>query len=209
MCGGANAGTPDSATGAGGPDPLELALIAAAGLLLVLLLIPMLWRQRLRRTRLRPQPRELSEQQVLAAWQELIDSAWDLGIPPGGGETPRRTAARLSELGDLGEEQRAAVGRVALATEQALYAPAATTPATLQQDVLLVRSGLLASASRRTRTRAVLLPPSGARLNERVRSALRAAAERALWGPLHRLRGLVAAGARRPRPGRRDGGTDG
>lgn len=189
-------GKTDTAQGgtqsAAGSSPLELALIAAAALLLVLLLLPMLWRLGTRRARLRPQPHprsqaasrtpsfELSEEQVLAAWREMIDSAWDLGIPPDTGETPRRTAARLAELSDFGEEQRAALGRVALATEQVLYAPTASAPLSLQQDVRTVRSGLAASADRRTRIRAVLLPPSGARVNRRLRTAVRGFGQRLL-----------------------------
>ena len=194
-CGSGQTGTAQSGTqNVTGPTPLELALIALAALLLVLvLLVPMLWRLGTRRARLRPQspahPLELSEQQVLAAWREMIDSAWDLGIPPDAGETPRRTAARLAELGDFGEEQQAALGRVALATEQVLYAPTASAPLSLQQDVRTVRSGLAASADRRTRIRAVLLPPSGARVNRRVRAAVR--------GFGQRLRGAVGTAGRR------------
>ena len=215
-CGGDRAdNTPGSATTGSGTGPLQLALIAAAGLLVLLLLLPMLWRLGTRRARLRPQPRELTEQQVLAAWQEMIDSAWDLGIPPDAGETPRRTAARLAELGEFGEEQRAALGRVALATERVLYAPEADTPASLQQDVRTVCSGLAASADRRARTRAVLLPASGARVNRRIRAsvrgfrqrvlaAVRSVAERLVLGPLRTVGGRTAAGLRRlARPLRR------
>ncbi|QMU68558.1 DUF3488 and transglutaminase-like domain-containing protein [Streptacidiphilus sp. P02-A3a] len=222
--GNCGSGRTDTAQGgtqaAGGTSPLALALIALAALLLVLLLVPMLWRLNTRRARLRPHPPaqaapfELSEEQVLAAWREMIDSAWDLGIPPDTGETPRRTAARLAELGDFGEEQRAALGRVALATEQVLYAPTASAPLSLQQDVRTVRSGLAASADRRTRIRAVLLPPSGVRVNRRVRAAVRGfgqrllgavrtAVRRAVGDPLRAVGRGTAAGLRRlPLPGR-------
>jgi transglutaminase-like putative cysteine protease len=205
-CGGDNAASgPAGAQAASGLSPLELALIAAGGLALLLLLLPMLWRQWTRRARLRSQPGgrsatdpfELSEQQVLAVWQEMIDSAWDLGIPPDAGETPRRTAARLAELGELGAEQRDAVGRVALATEQVLYAPSADTPVSLRQDLRTVRSGLHASADRRTRIRALLLPPSGVQVGRRLRESLRSAVDRAVWGPLRAARGGTAAGLRR------------
>ena len=209
-CGGDDTGgATASATGASGLNPWELGLIAAGGLLLLLLLFPMFWRQWTRRARLRPSPAsaagsasgsgtlELSERQVLAAWDEMIDSAWDLGIPPDAGETPRHTAARLVELGELGEEQRHAVGRVALATEQVLYAPSADTPASLRQDVRAVRSGLRASADRRTRVRALLLPPSGARLYARVRASARAGVERTVRRPVRAARGRTASGLRR------------
>ncbi|QMU75902.1 transglutaminase domain-containing protein [Streptacidiphilus sp. PB12-B1b] len=200
---------PSATAGTGtdsGPDPLELALVAAAGLVLLLLLVPMVWRLGTRRARLRPQPDRLTEAQVLAAWQEMVDSAWDLGIPPDGADTPRRAAARIAELGALGQDQRAAVGRVALATEQVLYAPDASTPPSLQQDVRTVRSGLRASADRRTRARAVLLPPSGARLNQRVRAGARGALRRAVRDPLRAAGASARAGARRLL---RRGGTGG
>ena len=171
-----------------GPTPLELALIAAGGLLVLLLLTPMLWRLRIRNRRLRRRPRgagtargggrdapdqgELSEQQVLAAWYELIDSAWDLGIPPDEAETPRRIAARIVELGELEDEPRAAAGRLALATERALYAPRTELHPALRQDVRAVRSGLRASARRGTRVRAVVLPPSSARLRQGIRTGV-------------------------------------
>ncbi|WP_103501130.1 MULTISPECIES: DUF3488 and transglutaminase-like domain-containing protein, partial [unclassified Streptomyces] len=61
-----------------------------AGLLaLALLLTPMLWRSSLRRRRLAPGAG------VLAAWDELIDSAWDMGAPPAAAETPRQAVRRI------------------------------------------------------------------------------------------------------------------
>jgi transglutaminase-like putative cysteine protease len=196
----------DNATGqnAGGPNPLELALIAAGGLLVLLLLTPMLWRLRARNRRLRRAPQrngtgggsgvgreELSEQQVLAAWRELIDSAWDIGIPPDEAETPRRIAARIVELGELRDEPRAAAGRLALATEQVLYAPRTDVHPALRQDVRAVRDGLLASVGRTVRIRAVLLPPSSARLRRSIRNGVAGAFRRGsalLRRPFRRFR---------------------
>ncbi|WP_037604790.1 transglutaminase TgpA family protein [Streptacidiphilus rugosus] len=151
-------------------SPLGLAGWALVGLLLVLLLVPMLWRLRARRTRLRRSPAggagptTLTEQQVLAAWRELIDTAWDLGIPPDAAETPRHTASRITELGELAPGPSAAAGRLALATEQVLYAPEISVRLSLRQDVREVRDGLAARSDRRTRVRAVVLPPSSSRL---------------------------------------------
>jgi transglutaminase-like putative cysteine protease len=168
------AGQEGASTGqAAGPSPLELAGIVVAGLALVLLLTPMLWRLRARSRRLRRRPSgkdgvELTEEQVLAAWRELIDSAWDIGIPPDEAETPRRIAARIVTLGDLDEEPRAAAGRLALATEQVLYAPRMGSHPALRQDVRLVRHGLLASVSRSVRLRSVLFPPSSVRITRRL-----------------------------------------
>jgi transglutaminase-like putative cysteine protease len=183
---GSEGGNSAAAGNTSGPNPLELALIAAGGLVVLLLLTPMLWRLRARSRRLRRAPRrdgspgveELSEQQVLAAWRELIDSAWDVGIPPDEAETPRRVAARIVELGELRDEPRAAAGRLALATEQVLYAPRTDVHPALRQDVRAVRDGLRASVGRGARIRAVLLPPSSARLRQAVRGGLTSAYRR-------------------------------
>ncbi|MEZ0066794.1 transglutaminase-like putative cysteine protease [Streptacidiphilus sp. MAP12-20] len=157
-------GTGHPASALSATSPLGLAGWSLAGLVVLLLLVPMLWRLRARSARLRRGPTGLTDQQVLAAWRELIDTAWDLGIPPDDAETPRHTAARISELGELGPGPSAAAGRLALATEQVLYAPEVSVPLSLRQDVREVRDGLAASSDRRTRLRAVVLPPSSSRL---------------------------------------------
>lgn len=197
-------GTAGTGTTSSAPTPLELAGLVLAGLLVLLLLTPMLWRLRARSVRLRRRgPRgpggsggsgapggspasgrgggglELSDQQVLSVWREMIDSAWDLGIPPDEAETPRRTVARIVELGALEEEPRAAAGRLALATEQVLYAPRSDPPTALRQDVRAVRHGLRASARPAVRVRAVLFPPSSARLVRGLREGWQSLADRA------------------------------
>lgn len=112
----------------------------------------------------RSRPHQLSDRQVLAAWEELLDSAWDLGIPPDDAETPRRAAARIAAAAGLGPEAEAAAGRLAVATEQVLYAPEVSVPLSPRSDVRTVREALRATADRRTRLRAVILPPSAARM---------------------------------------------
>jgi transglutaminase-like putative cysteine protease len=173
-------------------SPLLLAVWSLAGLLLALLLAPMVWRTRTRQSRLRRGPSGLTDQQVLAAWREMVDTAWDHGIPPDDAETPRRTAARISELGGLGPGPRAAAGRLALATEQVLYAPVVSTPLSLRQDVREVREGLSAGVDRRTRLRAVVLPPSSARrlrgLPRRARASVAAWAQDGTAALRRRLR---------------------
>jgi hypothetical protein len=156
-------------------SPLLLAVWSLIGLLIALMLAPMVWRTRTRQSRLRRGPSGLTDQQVLAAWQEMVDTAWDHGIPPDDSETPRRTAARISELGGLGPGPSAAAGRLALATEQVLYAPLVSTPLSLRQDVREVREGLSAGVDRRTRMRAVVLPPSSSRLLRSLPGRTRAA----------------------------------
>ncbi|OKK19795.1 transglutaminase [Streptomyces sp. CB00455] len=152
---------PKQGTGSGGgPSPLAV-LGWAAGALAVLALpvLPLLWRNRVR-------VRRLGTGAVPAAWQELGDAAWDVGVPPDGALSPRRTAGRIVELGRLDPEAAAAVHRVAGAVERALYAPPGTEVSYpgLGDDVLGARAGLLASAGRVTRLRALLLPRSAARL---------------------------------------------
>ncbi|SOB84587.1 transglutaminase family protein [Streptomyces sp. 1331.2] len=162
-----------------------LGTLAAVLAVLALLLLPMLWRTAVRRRRLgrsgrrRPGgdgPTELTDAQVLAAWDELVDSAWDLGIPPDESRTPRSAARRITEKAALDADSAAAAGRVALATERVLYAPPGQpTTALLAADVQTARRGLQAHAGRAGRTRALLLPPSSAQLWWRISDAVRTA----------------------------------
>ena len=188
----------------------------AAGVivLLGLLATPMLWRSRPRRRRPGTGGRRgpgggpggLSDQEVLAAWDELVDSAWDLGIPPDDSRTPRSAVRRISEAGELDEDATAAAGRVALATERVLYARGGGPAAPLAPDVRRAREGLRASARRTGRARAVLLPPSSAKLwwqaTDRAQET-----RSAVGGGVSRAVGAVTAPVRRAwarlRPGPR------
>ncbi|MFJ9456124.1 transglutaminaseTgpA domain-containing protein [Kitasatospora sp. NPDC101447] len=162
-----------------------LGTFAAVLAVIALLLSPMLWRTAVRRRRLggggrrRPGgsgPAELTDAQVLAAWDELVDSAWDIGIPPDESRTPRSAARRITEKADLDADAAAATGRLALATERVLYAPPGqVTEAPLAADVHTARRGLRAGVGRAGRARALLLPPSSAQLWWRISDALRAA----------------------------------
>lgn len=187
-----------------------LTTLAGVLVLILLLLTPMLWRTLLRRRRLgaagrrRPGgdgptgPTGLTDEQVLAAWDELVDSAWDVGIAPDESRTPRAAARRIAEAAELDEASAAAAGRVAMATERVLYARSAEVSAPVMADVRTARDGLRAGAGRAGRARAALLPPSSAQLWWRIsdavlagRLAVRSRLTRAagtVTGPLGRLR---------------------
>ncbi|MGW2561251.1 transglutaminase TgpA family protein [Streptomyces sp. NPDC001514] len=107
---------------------------------------------------------EEASARTLAAWHEISDSAWDLGITPDESQTPRKAAARIVRLGRLEGAPADSVHRVAQAVEQVLYAPAPRPGAGLADDARRVRAGLSAQASRGTRLRALLLPPSSVRV---------------------------------------------
>ncbi len=163
------------------------ALLSAAGLLLVLAVLatPMLLRRRLRRRRLgagrhgpgADGPR-LTDEQVLAAWAELVDSAWDLGLPPDEARTPRNAARRLAEDARLDPTAAEAAGRVALATERVMYARESDPSPHLGSDVRTAREGLLIRATRGRRLRALFLPASTVRLWWRTQDRIAATRER-------------------------------
>ncbi|MEU6297666.1 DUF3488 and transglutaminase-like domain-containing protein [Streptomyces erythrochromogenes] len=150
-----------SAAGDGGPAVTTvLGWAAVVAAVLGLPLLPLLWRSRLR-------ARRLGTGEVLAAWRELGDAAWDVGVTPDEALSPRRAAGRVVELGGLEPDAAAAVHRVAGAVERALYAPPGgeVSYPGLADDVLAARAGLLAAAGRAARLRALLLPRSAARVS--------------------------------------------
>ncbi|ATZ27143.1 transglutaminaseTgpA domain-containing protein [Streptomyces lavendulae] len=172
-CGGA-APKQSAAPGSGGlPVGAVIGWGAAVLAVLGLPLLPVLWRRRVR-------GRRLAGGDVLAAWRELGDAAWDVGIPPDEALSPRRAAARVVVLGRLDGEAAQAVHRVAGAVERALYAPpgAEVSAPGLSEDVLLARSALLASATRPGRLRALLLPRSAARVSWALSARLAAVSAR-------------------------------
>ncbi|MCW7990089.1 transglutaminase [Streptomyces platensis subsp. clarensis] len=148
----------------GGSSPWTIALIAlAAALVLLLPAGPLLWRLRIRSGRLAG-PDGDTAAGTLAAWRELLDTAWDFGILPDESLTPRKAAERIIRIGDLQPEPAAAARRAAAAVEQILYAPQPQPASGLALDVQQVRAGLRAGASRGLRLRAQLAPRSAARL---------------------------------------------
>lgn len=114
-----------------------------------------------------------------AAWEELLDTMIDFGVPVDPAESPRRTITRLIAVRQLdGAEPPAAdtagvgvgppaagVGATAarlLGTveERARYARTPLTTAELPAAVQAVRQAVADSSTRRERLRAMLLPPS-------------------------------------------------
>ncbi|GAA3761925.1 DUF3488 and transglutaminase-like domain-containing protein [Streptomyces tremellae] len=165
--------------------------IALAVLLLVL---PLLYRLRVRARRLGAGSHLGGDPAapVLAAWRELLDSAWDLGIVPDEAHTPRRAAERIVRLGPLGGRAEEAVHRLAGAVEQVLYAPDPAPRAGLAQDVRLAVAALRGSAGRAARLRALLLPRSSVRVVWALADRRDALADR--WTPGR----LLPASRRRP-----------
>ncbi|MFE2227515.1 transglutaminase family protein [Streptomyces kronopolitis] len=150
----------------GSTSPWVIAGIASAALLVLLLpAVPLLWRVRIRAGRLAATAGDGDlVAGTLAAWRELLDTAWDVGILPDESLTPRKAAARIISVGALPPEPAAAARRVANAVEQVLYAPQPQPVPGLAADVALVRSGLRSGAPRTVRLRARLAPRSAARL---------------------------------------------
>ncbi|MFF0743385.1 transglutaminaseTgpA domain-containing protein [Streptomyces sp. NPDC004111] len=172
---------PVDPTDRGTPTGTVVAVAAGVLVLLVLPLLPLLWRTRVRARRLGSGGRTPSDaaDRTLAAWREINDSAWDLGIAPDGSQTPRRTAARIVRLGSLDGPSAEAVHRTASAVEQVLYAPVPQASGSLVDDVHRVRAGLRDAARGRTRLRALLLPRSAVRVVWAISG--RASAVRERW----------------------------
>lgn len=121
---------------------------------LVVGLVPAVWRLVRRR-------RRLSEQAAIEdMWEELRDTARDLGVPWSMAHTPRQAVAAVVDHEHLRGEDREALVRVGRATEQARYAAKPPSTAGLAADVGTVRTALLRRADRGQKWRARLLPVS-------------------------------------------------
>jgi transglutaminase-like putative cysteine protease len=168
-----------------------LVLLFLGAAVVIVPLLPLLWRRRMR-------ARRLGQHRVLDAWRELVDTAWDYGVMPDDSETPRRAVARLIREGRLGEVPAQAARRIATAVEQALYAPRPQPVAGLAADIHHVRDGLHHSATRAARMRAALAPRSAARLAWAL--SLRWSATTTAWtAALHRAATAIRRPARQTR----------
>ncbi|UNO42574.1 DUF3488 and transglutaminase-like domain-containing protein [Streptomyces sp. MST-110588] len=150
----------------GGPSAKTIAWISLGALVVVVLpLLPLLWRARVRARRLGAGRRGVDAgAPVLAAWRELVDSGWDFGIVPDESLGPRKAAARIVRIGELRGAAAESAHRVAGAVEQVLYAPRPRPATGLGADVRRVRAGLRSTASAGLRLRALLFPRSAVRV---------------------------------------------
>ena len=151
--------------------------LIALGAALIISVIPGLWRAHVRRHRMTVARSVDPIVAAHAAWDELIDTLADLGMPAEESETPRVTARRLTALG-LDDADRHAIELLAGAEERARYAPRRPVPATRARGhvrldpaqraaatqrilaVQVVGRSLADKTGLRVRLRAALLPPS-------------------------------------------------
>lgn len=179
--------TQDSAEPGGGVSSAAWGALAAGGVVLVLLATPALARWRVRRSRLPRRdtpggaeavsvPGEVTgvptdttaRRRAHAAWDELLDTMVDFGVPLVPAESPRVTADRLvtryrldrAPTTDPEQSVGDAVRLLGHAEERARYARTAAPAAGLPDALRAVRRALAGQAYLGTRVRAVLLPPS-------------------------------------------------
>ncbi|WP_306212727.1 transglutaminase TgpA family protein [Actinoplanes sp. RD1] len=181
------AGSTATTTDAGFPTGALIA-VAVAALLIALLLVPALRRVLVRRRRhAATEPVTVTaaaaapgggppgsapavtvttesvraREDAHAAWDELVDTMLDYQVTVDPTETPRHTAQRLIRQAEL-KATPAADAAVLLgsAEERARYARSPLRGDGLTEALTLVRKGLAETSDKRTRLRAVLLPPS-------------------------------------------------
>jgi hypothetical protein len=153
--------------------PRRLVIVAIVLAVLLLLLLPAVVRLAIRRRRLHAAAGADAGVAARAAWDEVVGSAADYGVPVPSSETPRGLARRLDRDLTLDTDASRGLRLVALAEERARYAARAGVDGDLPAAVRAVRRGLRGDAGRRRRWRAALLPPSTVRA-ARTGSAVRA-----------------------------------
>jgi transglutaminase-like putative cysteine protease len=132
-------------------------IIAIVVLALIIVALPLL-RSSSRRRRLRStgDPRAVA----LLAWRETMRDAYDLGHISSVTDSPRQAARRLTDSAGLTGSAVVALDRLARAVERARYAPLAGDATGLLDAAAAVSVAMYATASRRTRLRARMFPPS-------------------------------------------------
>ncbi len=131
-------------------------------LALILLVAPSIGRLALRRWRWSVVGRDDPRRTVHAAWDEVLATAYDLGLSLDDAETPRATAARLSRECRLDDSASVAVRRLSGVEERARYSDRSPTieGAALTAMTRAICRALSASATRWVRLRAWAMPPS-------------------------------------------------
>lgn len=153
--------------------PQRLLIAAIVLVVLLLLLLPAVVRLSSRRRRLRTAAGADAGAAARAAWDEVVGSAADYGVPVRSSETPRALARRLDHDLTLDTDASRGLRLVALAEERARYAAQAGVDGDLPGAIRAVRRGLRGEAGRRRRWQAAFLPPSTVRA-ARTGSAVRA-----------------------------------
>jgi hypothetical protein len=103
---------------------------------------------------------EVARRDAHAAWDELVDTLLDYGIPLDDAETPRVTAERIADSLRLHQDAAEGARRLGQAEERARYARVPLGSSGLPAALRAVRAAIAGRATRGTRLRAVLMPPS-------------------------------------------------
>jgi transglutaminase-like putative cysteine protease len=175
--------------GAGLITPRRLLIAGIVLVVLLVLLLPAFVRLSIRRRRMRAAAGADAGAAARAAWDEVVGSAADYGVPVPASDTPRGLARRLDRDLELDTEASRGLRLVALAEERARYAARAGVDGDLPAAVRAVRQGLRGEAGRRRRWRAALLPPStvrAARSGSATRAATASTALNRLGGSIRR-----------------------
>jgi transglutaminase-like putative cysteine protease len=159
LVGGADGGQSPVTPAPGGPSPWALAGLSLLALLALIVIVPCCVRVVIRHRRWRTGARGGDAGLARAAWLELRDDLTDYGAGYNQSETPRALAARVAPDA-AGADAEAALRRVTMAAERARYSARPADGATLRQDNAAIRRAIAASASRRARWQARVLPPS-------------------------------------------------
>jgi hypothetical protein len=153
-------GAKGGAGGAGAAHKKSPAPIAALAIILlaILLIAPGTVRLLTRRWRWLKAGDAASRAHV--AWRELHDDLTDYRIPSRGSESPRALAQRMAQSLSLGEAERGALRRIALAEERASYAASPPEEAQLRADSAQVRRAISRRSGVRARVAARIMPTS-------------------------------------------------
>ncbi len=146
-----------ASTGSGHHVDIPWRLLVLVPALLLLALLPAVWRSAVRRRRwaAATTPALL----VAAAWAELGDSLVDRRHRLDDRETPRQLAARIGEAA-LAPSSTAALQRIAHHEERRRYARGVGDVSGVRSDLAVVLEGLDATAGRLDRLRSTWLPAS-------------------------------------------------